>query len=273
MNALALDRSRQPLRGVGVLPEGEGGGDQADHRLRGLRRPGQPVPQRSRQHEGGQLPSDPLAENLDGLPEPPEAGLVGLPGGFLFPPADRQATPRGPQRRADLPERLRFQRAEPGAVGRARAGPRQGDARGRLVPLGVRRSILHRDPGQRDGDPAGGDARGGRSRPAHGHPAGGHQRRALRGPRRRRRPGHPPLRQHRQVPHRREADEDGDPGVLSPQPGADVPGVRRLRGGAAMQPGDRRPRRVEPGVGAAALPGLRAARRQDVRAVPPRLVP
>ena len=117
---------------------------------------------------------------------------------------------------------MRLQRVQPGPVVRRRAGTGEGDGGGRLVRQGFPGAVLHRDPGQRPGDPAGGHAGSGRGGQPHGPAPGGHQRRPLREQGRRRRPGHPLVHQHRQVPHRRQADADGDQRVLSPQPGRDV---------------------------------------------------
>ena len=118
----------------------------------------------------------------------------------------------------------------------------------RLVPRTVRRRLLHRDPEQPSGVAAGGDGGGGRGGPAAGHPAGGHQRRPLRPPRGRRGPGHPAVRQHRQVPHRHQPDADGEQRVLPPQRRGDVRGVSRPGRRPAPQPGDRRQRRHRAGA-------------------------
>ena len=114
------DRPRQSARGAGVLPDGQGAGHQSDPRHRGLHRPRQPLPQGGRRHEGGQLPPHAAGPEPHGLSEPRQALLGGLSGRLLFQAAHRQGAAGRPQRRADLPERLRLQRVEPRAAGRRR---------------------------------------------------------------------------------------------------------------------------------------------------------
>ena len=207
------------------------------------------------------------------LSEPAETLVAGLSGRFLFPPPHRQGDPGRPQRGPGLPERLRLQRVEPrpadGRNGRHGKGPRGG----RLVPQGLRRPLLHRDPVQRRRTAA--DRHGRRDRPGQpdGPAPGGHQRRPLRAPRRRRGPGYPALRQHGQVPHRHQPHADGDQRVLSPQPRGDVRGLHRPRRGLEAVARDRRRRAHRPGVGQAALPRLQPARREDLRGFPPRTGP
>ena len=70
-----------------------------------------------------------LAQQPHRLSEPGEALLGGFLGRLLFPPADRQGTAGRPPRRADLPERLRLERAEPHAPGRRRGEPGEGPSR------------------------------------------------------------------------------------------------------------------------------------------------
>ena len=85
-------------------------------------------------HEGGQLPPDAAGPQPRRLSQPREALLRGVLGGFLFQAADRQGTAGRPPRRADLPERLRFERAEPHAPGRRRGEHGEGRRNRRLVP-------------------------------------------------------------------------------------------------------------------------------------------
>ena len=221
------------------------------------------------------LPSHAAREESHGLREPGQAFEQGVFGRLLSQAANRSRAARGPQRRADLPERLRVGRVEPDAARRqhGRRGDRQGP---RTSPawfhgvFGDRYFIEIQNNGleiQRQALELSVDAR-----EAHGFAAGRHVRRPLRPPRGCGRPGRAALHQHGQVPHRYESHADGRRSILSPQPAGDVRDVCRHGGCGRPQPADRRQRRHPARTREAAFSRVRAAASQDVGRLSPRIV-
>ena len=230
-------RARQPVLERGVPRRGAKTGDQADPRLRGLRRTRQPS--RAERHaRGDQQPPRAPRREPHRLSQPHQAGLRRVHGGVLLQAADRQGA-AGPARGgARRPERLPEGRGGDGAPHRAvEAGPRGGrDLSGHPGS----RQLLPRDavPGHRG-------AAGRQQRP----PAVGprprsaarlHQRRPLPqaggSPSARRAAVH----RHRQERQRRAAPALPRGSVLPEDRGRDARGVRRLSGRALEHRGHRR---------------------------------
>ena len=170
-------RPRLDVRRPAVLRGGPGGGREADHRGRGLRRAGlalRPQPGRER----GEVPPPHAARpERDRLPQPAEARLGRLPRGLLPPAPHGQAAHGRARRGHHLPVGVPVERGLGAAAERpGRAGPRGR----RRVPRHLRRrALLHRGAGPRHRRPAQDPAPPVRPRTRARHPGRGHQRPAL----------------------------------------------------------------------------------------------
>ena len=147
------------------------------------------------------------------------------------------------QRGDHLPERLRVERVQPRAAQAATADEAICARPARSPPgstrvFGERYFIEIQNNGLEIQRLAAGSGR--RGGQADGPAAGGHERRPLRRPRRRRRPGRAAVHQHGQVPHRHQPDADGGRPVLPPQPGGNVRRISRAGRRRRPQPADRR---------------------------------
>ena len=185
------DRPRQPLRRLRLLVQGHQGRDQADHRHRGLRRPGAPQappagalghpgPEGRRRVRRRRLHAhDAAGRDHRGHAQPVPAVVPGLAGGLLpqaadGPRADRRARP-GDHRDHRLPQR---RGADPAPARPVPAGARGG----RRVPGHLRpRQLLRRDHGPRAQHRAAGPRRPAAHRERAGPAVRGHQRLALHG--------------------------------------------------------------------------------------------
>ena len=218
MNCPGPDRPRQPARGAEVLSRRPR--NWASIRSWASRPTSPPAAASTKKRqrlEGGQLPSHAAGPEPHRLSEPREALVGGLSGRVLFQAPHRQGIAGRPQRRADLPERLRFQRAEPRPAGRRRGRHGKGPSRSAAWYPRASSATDYFIEIQNNGLESQRIAMEGAVDVAnrHGPAPGGHQRRPLRLPRRRRGPGHPAVRQHGQVPHRHQPHADGDQRVLS----------------------------------------------------------
>ena len=217
---------RRHVRRDRLLPGLQGGGDQARHRLRGLRHPPGPDPVRQGPRvRRGEPPSGAAVRERGGVPEPVLPGVRRVDGGLLHQAPHRSGAAAPSQRRPHRPERVsrrrdppapserrvrERQKIRPGAGGHLRSGPVLPGAPGPRHPGPADRQPGH--PPHPSGDGA-----------AHGL----HQRRPL--PPQGGRGGprcaavHPDRQDHR----RREPDALRAPELLPPQRGGDggpVPG-------------------------------------------------
>ena len=141
-------RARQHVL-VGRLPRpGAQARDQPDPRLRGLRRAGRSAHQERHAGRNGEPPRPPRRDQR-GVPQPHQAGVVGLHRGLLLQAAHRQGAARAAREGADRPEQLPEGRSRDRHPHRAAAeGDRGG---GRLSRHPRPRELLPRDavPGHR----------------------------------------------------------------------------------------------------------------------------
>ena len=264
------------MAGAVDLLQGRGGaGDQADLRLRGVRR------RRPPRADEGARPPDAARRRQPRLRQPRQALLARVPRGLLLQAACRLGAARAPRPRSDRALRLPVGTRLAGAH-RASRGGRRGRARPARADLRPRLDV-RRAAERRHGGPAGGLPRAPRARRPAEAAARRNRRRPLPGRVRRVEPRRAPLH-----PVGRLAEEPGPlavrrGGVLLQDArgdGARLPGPRgraaaQPRGGGALQrraragpdppaavPGARRPRRVR-------LPrrAVREGARQAVRRV------
>ena len=267
--------SRGHVRRSPVLRGRACGRHQADHRRRGLRRAGLAVRTEPWRERGEVPPPHPARGERDGLPEPAEARIRGLPGGLLSPAADGQGSARRTCRRRHLPVGLPVERAVHPAARRS-GSPRPGS--GRPVPRHLRsRSLLHGAAGSRHPGSAPGAPEADRARPLSRHPARRDERSPLHGAGRREAPRRPALHPAAEAPERSEAVEVRLGGVLPEERAGDATRLPRSARGMRQHVADRRAGGARSGVrgpsaGGSAVPSaaLRDAGSQRTRGVPAR---
>ena len=161
------DRSRQPARGAGVLPEGQGAGHQPDPRARGLHRPGQPLPEGGLRHsKEASYHLTLLARNRTGFQNLLKLSSAAFLEGFYFKPRiDKELLAEHDEGLICLSGCVSSELNRTLLAG-GEANLAEGRGGRRLVSKTLRRRLLHRDPEQRPGDPARGDGRGRRASPS-----------------------------------------------------------------------------------------------------------
>ncbi len=239
-------RARQHVLG-GHLPRLRAEeGRQADPRLRGLRGAGRSPHQERHAGRDRQPPRAPGGDQR-GVPQPDQAGVVGLHRGLLLQAAHRQGSAgpaqQGPDRAVQLSQ------------GRSRRGHLQGSAREGADGRG--HLPRHPRPGQllpRAAVPGARRAEGRQPRPARHRPRsrpadGVHQRRALPARGRLQAARHPALHRHRQVGQRHRSAALSRRSVLPEDAGGDGEDLRRVPGRAGQHGAHRRSRRRQHRLG------------------------
>ena len=236
-------RPRQHVRRDRLLPARAGRRDQAHPGLRALHRPRQPVRARpGGRPVRGREPRHRARAERDGLPQPDQARLEGLPRGVLLQAAGRQGASGPARRRPADPVRVPQLRGVAAAPGR---GGAQGPGGRRLVRGRLRAGpLLHGGPGPRPRRSDQGDRRHAPHRPRARGGRRGHERLPLPRGDGRPRPRGAPVSPDRRQDLRPQPVEVRHRGVLPEVRGGDGQGLRAsargLRGhaggGRALQP-------------------------------------
>ena len=161
--------SRRHVRRAPVLRGRARRRHQADHRRRGLRRAGLAVRAEPGRERGEVPPPHAARRERDGVPEPAEARVRGLPRGLLSPAPHGQGAARRARRGRHLPLGMPVERAVDAAARRAGSPSRGGR---RPLPRHLRsRPVLHGAAGSWHPRSAPGAPETGRARPIARHPA------------------------------------------------------------------------------------------------------
>ena len=217
MTSLAITDHGGMYGAVDFYNKARAHGLKAHHRLRNVRRPGQPPRQEPQRQKP--LPSYGAVAERPGLPEPHQAGHQVPRGRLLLPPPHRQRVARETPRGADSPLRLPQQRGVRPAVGtQARRGGRGGG----LVQRPARRTLLPGAYAARRRPGAGHHQQGPhRAERPHRRSARRHQRLPLRGARRSPPSRHRYLHPHQHQRTRFQAAENGRAVLLPQEPRRD----------------------------------------------------